>query len=72
MTITTLIEYRCSLIDRLFQNHCALVLTCFSLNLKINMDKISEKVIKDPKRVEASRKGREKHMNKLKRKKKER
>ena len=36
------------------------------------MDKISEKVIKDPKRVEASRKGREKHMNKLKRKKKER
>ena len=30
------------------------------------MDKISEKVTKDPKRVEAARKGREKYMNKLK------
>ena len=30
------------------------------------MDKTSEKVIKDPKRVEAARKGREKYMNKLK------
>ena len=30
------------------------------------MDKTSEKVTKDPKRVEAARKGREKYMNKLK------
>ena len=30
------------------------------------MDKISEKITKDPKRVEAARKGREKYMNKLK------
>ena len=30
------------------------------------MDKTSEKVIKDPKSVEAARKGREKYMNKLK------
>ena len=30
------------------------------------MDKTSEKVRKDPKRVEAARKGREKYMNKLK------
>ena len=30
------------------------------------MDKTSEKVIKDPKHVEAARKGREKYMNKLK------
>ena len=30
------------------------------------MDKTSEKVIKDPRRVEAARKGREKYMNKLK------
>ena len=30
------------------------------------MDKTSEKVIKDPKRAEAARKGREKYMNKLK------
>ena len=30
------------------------------------MDKTSEKVRKDPKRVEATRKGREKYMNKLK------
>ena len=30
------------------------------------MDKTSEKVTKDPKRVEAARKGGEKHMNKLK------
>ena len=30
------------------------------------MDKISEKVTKDSKRVEAARKGREKYMNKLK------
>ena len=37
----------------------------FSLYLKINMDKTLE-VTKDPKRVEAARKGREKYMNKLK------
>ena len=30
------------------------------------MDKTSEKVTKDPKRVEAARRGREKYMNKLK------
>ena len=30
------------------------------------MEKTSEKVTKDPKRVEAARKGREKYMNKLK------
>ena len=30
------------------------------------MDKTSKKVTKDPKHVDAARKGREKHMNKLK------
>ena len=34
--------------------------------LKINTDKTSEKVTKDPKRVETACKGREKYMNKLK------
>ena len=34
--------------------------------LKINIDKTSEKATKDPERVEAARKGREKYMNKLK------
>ena len=38
----------------------------FSLYLKINIGKTSEKVTKGPKRVEAARKGREKYMNKLK------
>ena len=43
--------------------------TCFNfffLYLKINTDKTSETVTKDPKRVEAARKDREKYMNKLK------
>ena len=35
-------------------------------SLLLNMDKTSEKVTKDRKRVEAARKGREKYMNKLK------
>ena len=35
------------------------------MHLKINIDKTSEKVTKDPKRVEAADKGREKYMNKL-------
>ena len=34
--------------------------------LKINMDKTSQIVTKDPKRVEAARKGRENYINKLK------
>ena len=34
--------------------------------VKINIDKAPEKVIKDPKRVEAARKGREKYIIKLK------
>ena len=43
------------------------VLTFFlCTNLKINMDKTSEKATKDPRRVEAARKGRENYMNKLK------
>ena len=46
------------------------VATHFLLNFpfyfKINLDKTSEKVTKDPKRVEAARKDREKCMNKLK------
>ena len=45
---------------------CLITCFTFSLLLKINMDKTSQKVIKDPKRVEAARKGREKYMNKLK------
>ena len=36
------------------------------MHLKINMVKTSQKVTKDPKRVEAARKGREIYMNKLK------
>ena len=35
------------------------------MHLQINIDKTSEKVTKDPKRVEAADKGREKYMNKL-------
>ena len=43
------------------------VLTFFlCTNLKINMDKTPEKATKDPRRVEAARKGRENYMNKLK------
>ena len=38
----------------------------FSLYLKINIYKTSQKVTKDPKRIEAARKGRENSMNKLK------
>ena len=38
----------------------------FPLYLKINMDKTSQKVTKDPKRVEKARKVRENYMNKLK------
>ena len=34
--------------------------------LKINIEKTSEKITKDPRRVEAARKSREKYMNKLK------
>ena len=40
--------------------------TFFSLYLKINMEKTSQKVTKDPTRVEAARKDRKKYMNKLK------
>ena len=42
------------------------VLTFFSLYLKINIDKASQKVTKDPKHVEAARKCRENYMSKLK------
>ena len=43
------------------------VLTFFlCTNLKIKMDKTPEKATKDPRRVEAARKGRENYMNKLK------
>ena len=50
-----------------FQTHCTLVSTFFfSLYLKIYVEKTSEKVTKDPKRIEAARKAREKYMNKLK------
>ena len=42
------------------------VLTFFSLYLKINIDKRSQKVTKDPKHVEAPCKCRENYMNKLK------
>ena len=43
------------------------VLTFFlCTKLKINMDKTPEKATKDPRRVEAARKGRENYMNKLK------
>ena len=38
----------------------------FSFYLKIDMSKASQKVTKDPKRVEAARRGRENYMNKLK------
>ena len=50
----------CSKIGSIF------VLTFFFLNLKISMDKTSQKVTKDRKRVEAARKSRENYMNKLK------
>ena len=45
---------------------CLITCFTFSLLLKINMDKTSQKVTKDPKRIETARKGREKYMNKLK------
>ena len=38
----------------------------FSLYLKINIYKTSQKVTKDPKRIEAARKGRGNSMNELK------
>ena len=47
---------------RIFKNW---IHVCFSY-LKINMDKASQKVTKDPKRVEAAYKGRENYINKLK------
>ena len=49
----------------MFKNWTHVCFNSFSLHLKINIDKTSEKVTKDPKRVEAADKGREKYMNKL-------
>ena len=42
------------------------VLTFFLFYFKINMDKTSDKVTKDPKCIEADCKGKKNYMNKLK------
>ena len=50
----------------MFKNGIHICFNFFTLHLKINMGKTSQKVTKDPKRVKAARKGRENYMNKLK------
>ena len=52
--------------NRMFKNGIHNCLNFFSLYHKINMDKTSQKVKKDPKRVETACKDRENYMNKLK------
>ena len=43
-----------------------ILLLTFLFYFKINMNRTSEKVTKDPKRIEVARKDKEKYMNKLK------
>ena len=50
----------------MFKNEIHICFNFLSLYLEINMDKTSQKVTKEPKRVEAARKGRENYTNKMK------
>ena len=50
----------------MFKNEIHVCFNFLSLYLEINMDKTSQKVTKEPKRVEAACKGRENYTNKMK------
>ena len=50
----------------MFENGINICFNFFSLYAKINMGKTSQKITKDPKRVEAAHKGMKNYMNKLK------